>query len=97
MKFFFEKNEKCLELPDLARKLIRHVRRKISADVDGGLSGVSRGADTGARTPIGVSGNFVYCSDKENLQLCSQEIQELAKGLSHFNAMSKETGFHSRW
>jgi hypothetical protein len=33
------------------------VRRKISADVDGGLSGVSRCADTGARTPIGVSGN----------------------------------------
>lgn len=29
---------------------------KISADVDGGLSGVSRCADTGARTPIGVSG-----------------------------------------
>jgi hypothetical protein len=34
------------------------VRRKISADVDGGLSGVSRCADTGARTPIGVSGNY---------------------------------------
>jgi hypothetical protein len=32
------------------------VRRKISADVDGGLSGVSRCADKGARTPIGVSG-----------------------------------------
>ena len=32
------------------------MRRKISADVDGGLSGVSRCADTGARTPIGVSG-----------------------------------------
>jgi hypothetical protein len=31
---------------------------KISTDVDGGLSGVSRCADTGARTPIGVSGNF---------------------------------------
>ena len=27
-------------------------------DVNGGLSGVSRCADTGARTPIGVSGNF---------------------------------------
>jgi hypothetical protein len=34
------------------------MRRKISADVDGGLSGVSRCADTGARTPIGVSGNY---------------------------------------
>jgi hypothetical protein len=34
------------------------MRRKISADVDGGLSGVSRCADTGARTPIGVSGIF---------------------------------------
>jgi hypothetical protein len=34
------------------------VRQKISADVDGGLSGVSRCADTGARTPIGVSGNL---------------------------------------
>ena len=41
------------------RLLCRHVRRKISADVDGGLSGVSRCADTGARTPIGVSGNFL--------------------------------------
>ena len=38
--------------------LCRYVRRKISADVDGGLSRVSRCADTGARTPIGVSGNF---------------------------------------
>jgi hypothetical protein len=36
------------------------VRRKISAGVDGGLSGVSRCADTGARTPIGVSGYFLY-------------------------------------
>ena len=34
--------------------------QKISADVDGGLSGVSRCADTGARTPIGVSGIFQY-------------------------------------
>ena len=40
------------------RLLCRHVRRKISADVDGGLSGVSRCADTGARIPIGVSGLF---------------------------------------
>ena len=53
--FFFleknEKNEKCLEFSDLARKLIRktvrqfhpprHVRRKISAGVDGGPSGGS--------------------------------------------------------
>jgi hypothetical protein len=31
------------------------VRQKNFADVDGGLSGVSRCADTGARTPIGVS------------------------------------------
>jgi hypothetical protein len=31
----------------------------ISADVDGELSGVSRCADTGARTPIGVSGNLI--------------------------------------
>jgi hypothetical protein len=38
------------------------VRRKVSADVDGGLSGVSRCADTGARTPIGVSGIFLFCS-----------------------------------
>ena len=30
-----------------------------SAHVDGGLSGVSHCADTGARTPIGVSGNFM--------------------------------------
>ena len=36
--------------------LCRHVRRKISANVDGGLSEVSRCADTGVRTPIGVSG-----------------------------------------
>ena len=34
--------------------------RKISADVDGGLSGVSRCGDTGARTPIGVSGILIF-------------------------------------
>ena len=43
---------------DVLRWLCRHVRRKISSDVDGGLSGVSRCVDTGARTPIGVSGNY---------------------------------------
>ena len=51
-RFFFEKNEKCLEFSDLARKLIRktvrqfppprHVRRKISTSVDGGPSEGSR-------------------------------------------------------
>ena len=30
---------------------------------DGGLSGVSRCADTGARTPIGVSGNFILINN----------------------------------
>ena len=29
-------------------------------DFDGGLSGVSRCADTGARTPIGISGNYIF-------------------------------------
>ena len=43
----------------LLRLLCRHVRRKISADVDWGLSGVSRCADMGERTPIGISGNFL--------------------------------------
>ena len=41
------------------------MRRKISADVDGGLSGVSRCADTGARTPIGVSGIVKDSVDKD--------------------------------
>jgi hypothetical protein len=36
------------------------VRRKISAHVDGGLSGGYRVRYPGARTPIGVSGNFLY-------------------------------------
>ena len=42
---------------------------KISADVDGGLSGVSRCADTGARTPIGVSGNFGPSVDDQAVSL----------------------------
>ena len=33
--------------------------RKISADVDGGTSGPSSVRRRGARTPIGVSGNFL--------------------------------------
>ena len=41
------------------------MRRKISADVDGGLSGVSRCADTGARTPIGVLSSLM--AKKNNL------------------------------
>ena len=81
--FIFEKNEKsqkCLELPDLARKFIkrevlrifwfgekvdqknfqtilpplpppRHVRRKISAGVDGGLSGGSSVRRPGSEDP----------------------------------------------
>jgi hypothetical protein len=56
-----EKNEKFLELPDLARKLIPqpgHVRQKNSARVDGGTSGPSSVRRRGARTPIGASGNF---------------------------------------
>ena len=40
----------------------RHARGKISAHVDGGLSGSVAWADTGARTPIGVSGNFLIYS-----------------------------------
>ena len=66
--FVLKKTEKRLELPDLARKLIRkifwkfppprHVRRKISARVDGGTSGPSSVRRRGARTPIGASGNL---------------------------------------
>ena len=36
----------------------RHVRGKMFAGVDGGLSGGQACADPGARTPIGASGNF---------------------------------------
>jgi hypothetical protein len=44
--FFSEKNERCLESPEMARKLIgfpppRHLWRKVSASVDGGLSVLS--------------------------------------------------------
>ena len=35
----FQKKIKCLESPKMGRKLIGHVRRKMSSNVDGGLSG----------------------------------------------------------
>jgi hypothetical protein len=49
---FFGKKEKCLESPEMARKLVRqfvnffdppprHLQRTISTSVDGGLSGGS--------------------------------------------------------
>ena len=58
---FFRKNEKCLELPEMARKLINkfsiflspipHLCRTISASVDGGLSGGSSVHRPGSEGP----------------------------------------------
>jgi hypothetical protein len=59
LDFFFEKNENCLELPDLGRKLIRFFKG-YSADTCGekfpltSMGGWAEGlacADLGARTP----------------------------------------------
>jgi hypothetical protein len=56
--------EKCLELPEIARKLIlfwpppRHVRWKFWLVSMGGWTEGEACADPGARTPIGASGNF---------------------------------------
>ena len=70
--FYFqknEKNEKCLEFSDLARKLIRKTVRQFLPPPDmcaekfrlvsmGGRAEGIACADPGARTPIGASGNF---------------------------------------
>ena len=72
INYFFEKNEKnekCLELPDLARKLIRKTVRQFPppdmcaekfplVSMGGRAEGLAC-ADPGARTPIGTSGNFL--------------------------------------
>ena len=67
-RVFFEKNEKCLEFSDLARKLIRKTVRQfhppdMCADkfplvsMGGRAEGLAC-AYPGARTPIGARGNF---------------------------------------
>jgi hypothetical protein len=55
-----EKTEKCLELPDLARKLVRkNILRKFPLVLMGGRAEGLACADPGARTPIGASGIIV--------------------------------------
>ena len=57
----------------------RHVRRKISAGVDGGTSGPSSVRRRGARTPIGASGIKTSCQwDMEaNFYLISPALSDL--------------------
>ena len=69
-------------VPDLATKLIRkstprHVRRKLSAHVDGGRAEGLSCADPGARTPIGMS-RFVkifIAASSESCCLMSPETE----------------------
>ena len=46
----------------------KHVRRKISAGVDGGLSGGSSMPRPGSEDPIGASRNFRYILAQDTLQ-----------------------------
>ena len=68
-RVFFEKNEKCLEFSDLARKLIRKTVRQFPppdmcaekfplVSMGGRAEGLAC-ADPGGRTPIGASGIFL--------------------------------------
>ena len=51
LKVFFRKNEKCLELPEMARKLIGHLRRFFFACVYGRLTGGSSVCRPGSKCP----------------------------------------------
>ena len=67
-RFFLKKNEKCLELSDLARKLIRKKFPLVS--MVGRAEGLAC-ADPGTKTPIGASGNFPFFYWSE----CSECVQ----------------------
>ena len=104
-RFFFEKNEKCLEFSDLARKLIRKTVRqfpppdmcakKIPLVSMGGRAEGLACADPGARTPIGASGNLNILSLPKFYHcatfwpICRSEVLKLYPNLGIFQFVLK--------